>query len=391
MRNGTMFARLLASSLKNRRTRIAAAAIALLLGVSLVSTLAAISLDARGKMGRELRAYGANILLSPKSTEMQIGAGGLSFGTLAESEYLPERSLDALQSDELRPHLLGDAPYLYGIVEVNQQKVVLVGTSFEQVSKISPWWAVTGRWPEATEEEVAIIGVNVAKKLGMETGQSLTAWHGNRQADLTIVGVVETGAAEDSQVFVNLGAAQKLLDKPELLSMVQISALTERQPVSATAAEIQKRIPAAKVTILSQIADAESSVVSRVELLMLLVSALVLLASALTVASTMMTAVMERTKEIGLMKALGASEARIASIFLAEAAAIGCLGGILGFGSGLAIVYAIGQTVFGSAISVKPAVLPLSLAVAFAVALGASALPVKRATRIDPAVTLRGE
>ena len=391
MIKSSMFPRILVKSITNRRTRIAGAAIAVLLGVSLVSAVAAISMDARSKVGRELRAYGANIVLSPKSTELAIGVGALSFGTIRESGYLHERDLAALQSITLTPYILGYVPYLYGIVEIDQQKVVLAGTTFDQVKKVSPWWHLKGNWIHPGDDNSIIVGTNIAKRLGVEIGQNLTVRYGHKSASFTVVGIIETGADEDNQLFVNLGLAQRILHEPDFVSSVQVSALAEKQPISATAAELQKKVPLARVAVVSQLADAESSLVGRIQTLLFLVSALVLLASALTVASTMMTSVMERTKEIGLMKALGASEAQVASVFLAEAAAIGGIGGILGAGVGAAIASVAGRTVFGAAISINPVILPLSLAVALAVTMVASALPVKRAARIDPAVTLRGE
>lgn len=391
MTNRGMFIRVLAKSLTNRKTKMAAAVFAVLLGVSLIAALAAISLDARGKVGRELRAYGANILLSAKASEAPLNTGGLAPGTLSQSDYLPESDLDALRSGELAPYVHGYAPYLYGVIEVNQQKVVLAGTLFDQVARVSPWWQVTGKWIGEGEENAAIVGASVAEKLEIENGTNLAIRHGDRQGTFTVVGIVETGAAEDSQIFVNLSAAQKLLGKPGLVSTVQVSALTDRQPLLATSESVKKRMPGANVNVLSQFADAEASVVSRVEILLLVVSVLVLLAAALTVASTMMTAVLERTKEIGLMKALGAGDARIASLFLAEAAAIGGIGGVLGFGVGAGVATFVGQSVFGAAISISPIVFPLSLAVALGICLLASALPVKRAIAVDPAVTLRGE
>ncbi|MCL5960287.1 MAG: ABC transporter permease [Chloroflexi bacterium] len=391
MNKTNMFARVLVKSVVNRRTRIVAATLAVLLGVSLISAVAAIAFDARGKVGRELRSYGANILISPKSAEMAIGTGGLSFGAIRESGYLRDDELSVVASSGSAGQIVGYVPYLYGVVELEQQKVVLAGTIFEHAKEVSPWWRITGDWISRGDDNAAIVGANIAKKLGIEIGQKVDLRYGDKSTPFDVVGIVDTGSAEDSQVFVNLSVAQQLLGKPNAINTIQVSALIDSVSAATIAAELQRAIPQSKVSVVGQVADAESTVVGRIETLLFIVSALVLLASALTVASTMLTSVLERTKEIGLMKALGATDGQIAAVFLAEAVVIGAIGGILGSGAGAITASVASRTVFDAVISYNPVVLPLSLAAGLTVALTASAHPVRRATQIDPAFTLRGE
>ena len=130
---------------------------------------------------------------------------------------------------------------------------------------------------------------------------------------------------------------------------------------------------------------------NEIEWLMLLVTGVVLVASGMSVASTMTTTVLERRKEIGLMKALGAENRRIATLFFAEAGAIGIMGGLLGYFVGLGLAQVIGWQVFDTAISWRGVVFPVTVGVAVLVALVASRTPVKTALHIDPVVTLRGD
>lgn len=401
LRRRGMLARMVAKSLLNRRAHIAVAVAAILLGSSLVSALVSISLDARGKAGKELRSYGANILLAPRSSHLQVGIGGLDFGNVGEQRFIEEDDLEALRSDEIAPHLAGYVPYLYGVVELGsaetgaveaaQRRVILAGTRFGDVREVSPWWQVTGRWPEDGEVSAAIVGSEVARKQGLRVGDEFEARYGGRFRALVVEGVVETGGDEDRQVFANLRAAQELLDRQGLIGVVQVSATTEKQPVEATARQIEKKMPGVQARVVGQIAEAESAVLGKVELLMAIVAVLVLLASSLAAASTMATTVLERTREIGLLKALGASRGSVALLFLSEAAAIGASGGVLGYVAGFAIAQMVGQSVFGSAISFNLVVLPVCLGVALGVAILASVIPARSAAEIDAAVILRGE
>ncbi|OGO79602.1 MAG: hypothetical protein A3K41_04575 [Chloroflexi bacterium RIFOXYD12_FULL_57_15] len=170
-----------------------------------------------------------------------------------------------------------------------------------------------------------------------------------------------------------------------------VSALTTDRSLEATADEIQANLPSVEVRTLAQFAQAEEKVLNKVRLLIGLVAVLVLLAGALTVAGTLNTMVIERRTEIGLMKALGADDKRVANLFLVEAMSVGFLGGAAGYLGGLVLALAIGWKVFDAVITPTPWALPGTLLVGLVVAWIAGLLPVQRALRINPVITLRGE
>ncbi|MCL5959786.1 MAG: FtsX-like permease family protein [Chloroflexi bacterium] len=386
-----MFARILLKSLKNRRSRVLVAILAVLLGASLVAALTSLSLDTGSKAGKELRAYGANITLTPKAAMAETGLGGMEFGDVKEERYLSERDLAVLQTGETGQDIVNYAPYLHGIVEAQGQRLVLAGVWFDRVQQISPWWKVTGQWAVNNDPSATMIGVNAAARLKLQPGDKLSMRSGPNAKDLVVKGLVETGGQEDNQVFVPLVTAQSLLDKPGRVGAVQISAMVNRRPLENIASDIEKRIPGSAAKPVGQIAEAEATILDKIRLLMGLVAVLVLIAAGLAVGSTMTTSVLERTKEIGLMKSLGARKQRIAAIFLGEAAAVGLLGGVLGYGIGMVLAQLIGWTVFGSSVSPRWLAIPATLGIALAVALLASIIPVRRAVSIDPIFTLRGE
>ncbi|MHB9090999.1 MAG: ABC transporter permease, partial [Chloroflexota bacterium] len=231
----------------------------------------------------------------------------------------------------------------------------------------------------------------VAERMGLEPGSQLTVAAAAGKVLLEVVGTVETGAAEDSQIFVPLQAAQSLLGRPGKVSLIQVSAVTNNRTLQDVAATLERAVPGSTARVVGQIADAEAAVLDKVRLLVGLVALLVLLAAGLAVGSTLAAGVLERTKEVGLMKALGAHDWHVALIFLAEAGSIGVAGGLAGYGVGLGLATAIGRIVFGAPIAFTVAALPLAVSVGVGVCLLASALPVRRALAVDPATTLRGE
>ena len=381
-----MFWRILSASLRHQRARLGIAALAMALGSALVSGLLNLSGDIGGQVGRELRAYGANIIIRPQEQSLLIGMGGLEFGQVAAPQTLAEDSLEPIKQVQ---GVVGMLPYLYAVVDASERPVILAGVDFAATRSINTWWQVQGRWPQSPDEILA--GRRAADAFNLAPGDRLLVTYGGQTQTLQVVGVLETGAAEDDQLVASLPAAQTLTSQPGQVTLVMVSALTADRSLDTTADDIQAILPAAEVRTLAQFAQAEEKVLNKVRLLIGLVAALVLLAGALTVAGTLNTMVIERRTEIGLMKALGAAEERVASLFLVEAMSVGIFGGVAGYVGGLALALAIGWKVFDTVITPTLWALPGTLLVGLVVAWAAGLLPVQRALRIDPVITLRGE
>jgi putative ABC transport system permease protein len=105
----------------------------------------------------------------------------------------------------------------------------------------------------------------------------------------------------------------------------------------------------------------------------------------------MTTSVIERRKEIGLMKSIGAQNQKIVTLFLLETIFIGIIGGILGYMIGVILSQFIGISVFSTTISPQVIVIPFVLGISIGVSLLASILPVRKAIKVEPAIVLRGE
>jgi putative ABC transport system permease protein len=149
--------------------------------------------------------------------------------------------------------------------------------------------------------------------------------------------------------------------------------------------------PNVVVKTLKQVANAEEAFLGKMELLMALVTVVVLIASAISVSSTMSATVLERLKEIGLMRAIGGTRAEVAGFFLAEGMVIGILGGGGGYLAGFLCAQAVSRGAFGSFISVPLFLLALAVAMGLIIAMFASMFPLADAMRYGPASILRGE
>ncbi|UCD13616.1 MAG: ABC transporter permease [Thermoplasmatales archaeon] len=418
-----MFLRILRKSLSKRKSRIAIAVISVIMGAAIATALLSVSLDVSEKVGYEFRKYGANLIVVPKSDTIEVGFPGVDFGSVTEQRYINESDLWKIKTIFWRNNVLGFAPILYQVVSVGEnqyeQNVVLAGTYFNKdveiiepyslddpsifntgIQKISPWWKVNGNWIEDQNDTTSsMVGIKVAEKLNLEIGNIFTIkYYENYEGlinetiyNLTVKGIIETDGNEDNQIFVNLQVAQDLTSRMDKVHLIQVSALCNACPVDTFAEEIEGKIPYAEARTVKQLVNAEMNILGKIEDMMFLVTIVALLASALGVMTTMTTSVIERQKEIGLMKSVGAEDKKIAFLFLSEASIIGAIGGLVGYIVGTVLAQFIGLSVFDTSITPRVEIIPIALGISVGIALLASSLPVRRATKVEPAIVLRGE
>lgn len=440
-----MLIRILQETLRRRKRRLLVTVLAVTTGASLAAALLGISLNITSQMGRELRVYGANILVSPSSANLRLEVGGLPIRISGQRALLDETELIKLKTIFWRNNVVGFAPYLTALAKVDGTQVAITGTWFEQTLKlpkgvavttgfakmenakreatfstgvktIAPWWRVEGQWVQDGDTGGAMVGASLARKLGWEIGDEFTAQVDQRSARFKVLGLVKTGGFEEDQVFVSLPAAQSLLGLSTGAERVLVSALVEPEEklrpdlrgldpsemtpeqyatwycspiMAAVVTQIQEVLPGAKVGPIQQISQAEAGFLAKIGLLMTLLTLTALAGSALAVMTTMTASVMERRGEIGLMKALGADNVQVAAIFLSESALIGLAGGGAGYLLGLGLAQVLSRWVFSGSGQAPIVVLPVTLLLALGVALFGSILPVRQALRFEPVLLLR--
>ena len=272
-----------------------------------------------------------------------------------------------------------------------------------------PWWTVEGAWPEDESEDV-LVGERLAREAGLRVGETIPiAGQPHR-----ISGILSAGGAEDEQIVAPLGLAQQILGRRGAVRRLYVSALTKPQDalagrdprtmnpelferwycspyVQSIAYQLQEAIPDSHAEPIRQVAQNEGAVLARIEGLMLWITAAALVASALAVSAAMATAIFERRREVGLMKALGARNALIAALFFTEATLLALLGGGVGFLGGAILARQIGRSIFNAQITVEPVLLPVILGIAVIVTFAGSAMAIRHAVKSDPVYALRGE
>jgi putative ABC transport system permease protein len=390
--------KIVAKDILRRKRRVLYAALGVVIGTMTVVGILTIASAGEAKIYKQLEQYGPNLTVIPAINNLDMKLGNLSMGTLTVGEnYIPAEQLPRIRQiadSKIREALKitdeGDiatiAPKLFANTKVNGVSLVVVGVDPEQERIVKSWWEVgEGTYLDGTDQ--ALVGAIAADLLKLKVGDTVPL----NESSVKVTGILkETGAGDDYQIFAPLATVQKAFNKEGVISSLDIRALCNACPVEMIADSINQNIPGVRAIAVKQIAQSEMGLVEKMNSLMFALAGITLMVGLFGVVNTMMSSVHERTKDIGIMRAVGASRKQIIKIFIFEAVVIGIIGGIAGYLLGTALAYLIGPLVFeGTAVYFVPQYFPVALIVSIAVAVLAAVYPAMKASEIRVADSFR--
>ena len=423
-----MFWTMVKGALIRQRGRFFLIALTVALGVSLAAAMLNVMFDVGDKVNQELKAFGANITVAPKNASLLNDVYGVGSDS-GHKEYLNEEDLGKIKTIFWTNNIVAFTPMLNGTVSVNGQNMNLTGTWFNYhmtlptgdvfdtgVEEMKSWWQIDGDWPKDNTDQV-LVGQKLAESLQVKTGDILSYRRADgTQGQFVIAGIVSGGGNEDNAILASLPVVQQALNLKGKVSEIEVSAITtpendlarkaaanperlsqaEREIwyctayVSSIAFQIEEVVNNSSARPVRQIAESEGKILDKTQLLMLLITVLSLISAALGVSNLVSANVMERSREIGLMKALGAKNYEVILMILTETLIAGILGGIVGYFIGMGFAQVIGYTVFGSAIANNIIVVPIVGALMVAVILLGSVPAIRTLLSLQPASVLHG-
>ncbi|MEP7027675.1 MAG: FtsX-like permease family protein [Candidatus Eisenbacteria bacterium] len=388
-----MFAAILRGSLLERRGRVLLAVAAIAIGTSVAAALLLVSRDVGSKVAKELRVYGPNAMLAPSAGAQAMGARDLALAGIGRGDALGEPARQWLTAERAAGRISSFVTLRYGVARHGDRAIPLAATDPGDLRALYPGWKFVG-----PADADAVLGVDAAKLLGAVPGGAISLdvadGAGTRSVRFSRVAIVSTGGGEDRVAFVSrtrLAAEAGQNAAPFALALARVEGSS-----NAVLAYADRPLPpgigaGVSLRAIRQLSAADGDVLARLKRLLLTVTAVALLAAVLCAMSTLADLVLERTREVALLRSLGAARGDVLLLFATEAVVIGMLGGIVGLAIGIVAAQAIGRGVFGTAIAVAAGAIPATLLLGVLTALVASVGPVQRALAIEPAQTLRGE
>ncbi|MBQ1364977.1 MAG: ABC transporter permease [Clostridia bacterium] len=430
-----MLFRMIRGALFRQKGKMLLIAFTVALGASLATGMLNVMLDVGDKVNQELKTYGANIVVKPKSSSLLndiYSVDGESGGELGTA-YLAEDELGKIKTIFWTYNITDFAPFLKTTVTLNAAQVPLTGSWYNHhldlptgesvdtgITNLRTWWDLTdGRWIDEASGDAdteIMVGSALAKRENLKAGDTVALTGKNGAETVTVVGVFDSGDDADDQLYGTLDLAQKLSGLDGKVASIEVSALTTPDNelsrraalnpaalssqdyetwyctayVSAICYQIQSVITDSMASAVRQVAEGEGAILDKTQLLMILITAMSLIGASLGISNLVTAGVMERSQEFGLLKAIGARDGQITGVVVTEILVTALIGGVAGYFMGFGFAQLIGWNVFGSAIEMKPLVIPIVAGLIVLMAMAGCIPAIRMVLRLRPAEVLHG-
>jgi len=391
-----------------RKSQLVSALLAITLGIAVIVGIRSVSAVSETAVKVSLDNLGANILVLPQAASVDdYYSSDIDAPTFSE-DYVERLATSMLPGvDNLSPKLtrrvrVGDVPIiLTGILPANElaskpiwQSAGLVGDGLN--AACDPGNAVNqsfGYQDERLQRKAVdslattdvLVGSSAAQRLNLREGQAVNI----EGATFTVARVIpETGTIDDSRVYAHLHTVQQLLGTGPQVSAIEImgccSAISD-----GLLGKLRNILPDTRITTIGQIVSTQiqtNQLMAKISMIFLVI---IVVVGAITIGNYMWANVEERRREIGVLLTIGAGHRIIYRLFLTKAILLGLVGGICGFVVGTAAAMILGPQLAGLPVAPVPLYLILSTGVAVLIALAGSIIPVRLASRLDPAVIMQ--
>lgn len=394
-----MLLRFVSESVRRAPKRKALIIAAIAMGSAVATAMLGVMLDIGDKVNRELRAEGANILVTPRDG------------------FIPEAIVPKVKTIFWGLNILGFSPSLsaqdsgvpvQGVWFNHPYQTPQRETKTTGIQAVNPAWRIVqGQLGDGLANQ-AVVGAALARRNNWHRGQTITVLGD----PFEITGIVSAGDETDDRILIPLNRLQTLTNRPGQVDRIEVAALTKpeddfarRDPKTMTPAdyerwscsnyvislahEIEEALPGTQARPVRRVADSEGLILNRIGGLMGLITLAALLSAGLTVWSLTATTMMERRGEVAIMQAIGAGRALIAMLFGFEIALTGFVGGLIGALAGVGLARMVGESVFHGTVEISWILPFLIVIAAMVVALAGAAQPLRHTLAMDPALTLR--
>lgn len=372
-------------NLRRRKSRAVFTGLGIFLGIGTFVALSTLTSSMESAIQDKLDRFGANILVAPRAEEVSLGFGDISLGgTQVARAKLSGDDRGRIESIPMGDRLARVVPFLLHAADASGKDLVWLGVPFTDLSGARPWWQVRGSLPGSGNE--VLLGSDAAAALDKGAGGTVSS--GKRS--FRVAGVLApTGEKEDAMVIGDLRTVQELAGTPGAVSYIEVAAHCKDCPVDEMVAEISGAVPGAKVTAIRQVVESRKEAVDHFRKLGIGVTVIVLAIAGLVVFVTVMGNVQERTREIGVLRAVGFRRRAILALLFWETGWISFLSSVLGVAAGVSVSL-LSAPLFGiEGAGFAPGIAATGLAAGTALGLLGTIPPARKAAALCPTEAIR--
>ncbi|MCK4777026.1 MAG: FtsX-like permease family protein [Actinomycetia bacterium] len=375
------------NSLKRRKAKSFFIICGLTVGIATIIALFTAINTMESNMDKQLDEYGANIVIFPKSDSLSLSYGNITFpGISFNLNELEEKDIEKIRNIKNKENINIVAPKLIGVIPLGNKEALLAGVDFESESRLKKWWKIDGDFPQDGNE--ILVGSLASEKFNLNKGEDVEV----NGFKLKVTGIIkETGSQDDKIIFSDLKTSQKILDKKGSINMIEVSAWCYSCPIEEIVSQIKTVLPNGEVSAIKQTIESKMATITVFKSFSFNISIILLLIGSLIVGISVMSSVDERTKEIGIFRAIGFRKRHVIGIILFEISILSLIGGVVGYLIGMATSSLIVKQIFTSSVTItfQPELLLLSIILSQAVGLTSGLIPALKASKMDPWEALR--
>jgi putative ABC transport system permease protein len=298
---------------------------------------------------------------------------------------------------------------VYQVKEAKEMFIIGLDTKYAKTFFEEKGYSIIeGRVLKEGDKYKAMVGYNFYEGIGGLPKVSVNDKIEIAGKDFRVVGTIEKMRSKffDSAVYIPLDIMRKMYGMDDKVGIIYVK-VKEGYDVDEMAEKIREKLrkyrkekrgkETFEVTTARQLMQASSQILTIIQIVLVGIAAISLLVGGIGIMNTMYTSMLERTKEIGIMKAIGARKSDIMCIFLIESGLIGVIGGVIGVALGLVLAKLVeygAYIYFGSSpiqASFNPLLIIGAIAFSFFIGLISGVLPAMNAANLDPVEALRYE